>query len=163
MYGDSRSTGAGGCESASSYTHGKSPTKGDGGYTISLENNWDPASSGGAPLNMSVSGGGGFKGILLYSSHGFFDGLPETLHFKNTCDEARGSKRTVTHNSPALKASVSVDLWLDPEDLISSVTLNAVVLRGVREWFWLQDIPLSSLVEAPLGPAPPPSLAHSSL
>jgi len=147
-----RSTGAGGCESASSYTHGKDAAEGDGGYFIQVDKTGSYADS---PYKVLVSGGEAFKGLLLYISHGSFDALPSTMHFKTSCDDSRGSQRTITHTSPAPKTSVSVDLWLQPEDVLRNVQINAVVLRGVREWFWLQDIPFSSLVSE--GPASPPS------
>ena len=131
-YSSARSTGAANCKWASSYTHGKDPTPGTGGYHISVES----GSADGGPLQISVKGSEPFKGVLLYTNLGQLNGLPETLQFKTSCDEERGVKRTVTHVSSSPKSEVSLGLDL-PTGEANEIVINAVVLKDVREWYWI--------------------------
>ena len=128
----SRSSGAGHCMSASSYTHGKECAPGDGGYSINIE--WGELSSG---AMLTVAGVEPFKGVLIYTSIGRFEEpLPEMLHFKDCPD--RLPHQTVSHNSPVSKSSVGLSLLL-PEDLsvLEEFTVNVVVLKDYDTWFWL--------------------------
>jgi len=130
-----RSTGAGSCVSCSSYTHGKDATPGTGGYEIGID--WGEL---GASARLTVAGTSPFKGVLIYTNQGHFEKpLAADLHFKDCSLVGRELHQTVTHGSPATKASVEVSLHL-PQGAAAAagpVVVNVVILRSFQTWFWL--------------------------
>lgn len=122
------STGGGHCIAPFSYTHGNQPSNADvalHGFTV--------VSEGGSII---VSGNHSFKGLLLYTNQGNFENLPSNLQFKTSCDSMRGAYRTVTHLDSTSKTRVAVPLRF-PEPHFEAVVVNAIIVRSIREWFWL--------------------------
>jgi hypothetical protein len=137
--------------SASSYTHGQTPEKGTGGYTLSVD-------KFNANSVLTLRGEVPFYGFLIYiNKGGRFENLSSNLHqYKRDCDNMRGFHRTVTHVNPDEKEFVQLDLMFDQtafDKIWDDCEIDAVIMEEFQKWFWIKQS-CADLFGAVLGPAP---------